>query len=62
LQIGYFAATRLGFILRIQNEFAPNKKEPMCQDEHGLTEELFIGTVKNAIQYNKENSKTLECD
>lgn len=60
LQTGYFAARHLGFILKIPEEFAPDQKARRYQGEHGLTDEFFIDTVKNALKWYSENKKKLE--
>ncbi len=60
LQTGYFVARRLGFILKKEDEFAPNQKARKYQGEHGLTDEFFIDTVKNAIKWHTNNKKDIE--
>jgi len=60
LQHGYFVATQLGFILKIRDEFAPNQKARKYQGEHGLTDEFFIDTVKNALRWHAKNEKDIE--
>ena len=59
-QTGYFVARRLGFMLKKEDEFAPNQKERKYQGEHGLTEEFFIDTVKNAIEWHTKNKREIE--
>ncbi|NNJ27418.1 hypothetical protein [Alienimonas chondri] len=59
LQSGYFAARRLGFVLRIENEFAPDQKAPRYQGDHGLTDEFFIDTTKNAQRWYSANQESL---
>lgn len=60
LQSGYFAARHLGFILKIPEEFAPDQKARRYRGEHGLTDEFFIDTVKNALKWYSENKKKME--
>ena len=60
LQTGYFVARRLGFILKIQDEFAPNQKASKYQGKHGLTDEFFIDTVKNAIKWYSKHKKEIQ--
>jgi hypothetical protein len=60
LQHGYFVARQLGFILKIRDEFAPNQKKRKYQGEHGLTDEFFIDTVKNALRWYSKNKKDIE--
>jgi hypothetical protein len=60
LGTGYFVARRLGFILKIQDEFAPNPRAEQYQGEHGLTDAFFIDTVKNArAWYRKHKDEIL---
>lgn len=60
LQHGYFVARRLGFILKFRDEFAPNQKARKYQGKHGLTDEFFIDTVKNALRWYSKNKKDIE--
>ena len=60
LETGYFVARRLGFILKIKDDFAPNQKARKYQGEHGLTNEFFIDTVRNAIKWYSKNKKTIK--
>lgn len=60
LQTGYFVARHLGFILKIRGEFAPDQKARRYQGKHGLTDEFFIDTVKNAIKWYSKNKKEIE--
>ena len=58
LQHGYFVALQLGFILKIPNEFKPDQKTEKYQGQHGLTDDFFIDTVKNALEWYSENMAT----
>lgn len=60
LRHGYFVARRLGYILKIRDEFAPNQKKRKYQGKHGLTDEFFSDTVKNAIAWCSRNKKNVE--
>lgn len=60
LQVGYFVARRLGCILKVQDEFAPNQKKRKYQGEHGLTDEFFMDTVKNAKAWYSRNKEAIE--
>ncbi|MGA1872009.1 MAG: hypothetical protein ACMUJM_26125 [bacterium] len=60
LQAGYFAARHLGFILKIHGEFAPDQKDRRYQGKHGLADEFFIDTVKNAIKWYSKKKKEIE--
>ena len=42
-----------------EGEFAPNQKERKYQGEHGLTDEFFIDTVKNAIKWYAKSKKEI---
>ncbi|MGQ9660772.1 MAG: hypothetical protein ACUVWX_00360 [Kiritimatiellia bacterium] len=59
LKTGYFVARLLSFRLKQENEFAPNQQERRYQGDHGLTDDFFVETVKNAIGwYRKHNKET----
>jgi len=60
LQSGYFVARHLGFMLKRENDFAPDQKAKKYQGEHGLKDEFFIDTVKNAIEWYSENKKEIQ--
>jgi hypothetical protein len=60
LQHGYFVARQLGFILKIRDEFAPDQKARKYQGEHGLTDDFFSDTVKNALRWYSKNKKDIE--
>jgi len=54
---GYFIATRLGFILKVNNEFKPDQKAGKYRGDTGLKDDFFIDTVKNAIEWHSKNWK-----
>ncbi len=60
LQTAYFVARRLGFVLRIESEFAPDQKGEKFQGKHGLTDEFFIDTVKNAVTWYSKHEKEVK--
>ncbi len=45
---GYFLARRLGFLLDVPREFAPDQHAPQYKGPNGLTQEFFDDTVRNA--------------
>lgn len=51
----YFLARRLGYILRIENEFAPDQFAEKYQSPTGLKENFFSDTVSNAKAWYREN-------
>lgn len=51
LQVGYSVARRLGYILKVRNEFAPDQRAAKYQGQYGLKDEFFIDTVKNAREW-----------
>ena len=57
LKSGYFVARHLGFILKAQDEFTPDQKKQKYQGKHGLTDNFFIDTVKNAIKWHSKNKQ-----
>jgi len=60
IQTGYFVARRLGFVLRAENEFAPDQKDEKYQGKHGLSDEFFIDTVKNAITWYSKHEEEIK--
>ncbi|MBC8206122.1 MAG: hypothetical protein ISR84_00310 [Kiritimatiellales bacterium] len=58
LNIGYFVARRLGYLLRLKDEFTPNKSGKY-RDANGLTDAFFSDTVKNALQWYSKNKQEL---
>jgi hypothetical protein len=56
---GYYIARTLGAILKIPGEFAPDQKAIKYQGKHGLTDEFFLETVRNAIKWYLENKKEI---
>ena len=55
LRHGYFVALDLGFILKIEDDFKPNQREEKYQGEHGLADEFFEDTVRNALAWYSKN-------
>ena len=56
---GYFLARRLGFILQIPGEFSPDQKSPKYNSGHGLTDDFFKDTERNAMIWYSANKSTL---
>jgi hypothetical protein len=54
---GYFLARRLGSLLQVPGEFAPDQDDPRYRGEHGLNDQFFSDTVENALTYNKQVSE-----
>lgn len=60
LRAGYFVARRLGFMLKKEDEFAPDQKDPKYQGEHGLTDDFFTETVRSAIEWHTASKHVRE--
>jgi hypothetical protein len=56
---GYFLARRLGFILQIPGEFSPDQKSPRYNSGHGLTDDFYKDTERNAMNWYAANKSTL---
>ena len=54
LHFGYFIATRLGYFLKIPDDFKPNQRDAKYQENGGLKDSFFIDTVKNALEWNRQ--------
>ncbi len=52
---GYHLARQLGYFLKIPRTFAPDQESPQYQGRSGLNEKFFADTVKNALEWRKEN-------
>ena len=55
-QSGYFLARRLGYFLKIPGEFAPDQKAAKYQTERGLSDQFFLDTVRNALEWRKRKA------
>jgi hypothetical protein len=59
-QGGYFVARDLGRFLKIPGEFAPDQNSPQYRGENGLKEQFFSDTVRNALEWKKNNEKAVD--
>ena len=57
---GYFIAVRLGFYLKIPDEFQPDQRAPQYQGRNGLNEKFFSDTVQNALEWRRKNVEPAE--
>jgi len=62
LKTGYFAARRLGYLLRFKKEFTPNRIMSKLLGKNELTDEFRIETVNNAIRWYAENGKEFKSE
>lgn len=51
LRHGYFVAVRLGYILKIPNEFKPDQDDPKYQEPTRLSDKFFHDTTRNALAW-----------
>ena len=60
LKSGYHLASHLGGILKIKNKFKPDQSAKKYQGKYRLTDDYFIDTVKNALDYYSSHKKEIQ--
>lgn len=51
----YFVARRLGYVLKVKNEFSPDQTREKYQGKNGLKKSFFTDTVENALRWYEQN-------
>lgn len=55
MNVGYFVALRMNFILKIKVEFQPDRKNGKYDDRGNLSEAFFADTTRNALKWYAEH-------